>query len=121
MFLNDWGVYDAIYRRSHDGLELVGEYNIEDPSLLVQRLATLDGRVLLCGDGALRFRDVFHAIPMCELADAAHAFPTADALVALGFNGWRDGLLLDPLLVRPLYLRPSDAEINAKVVAGGWS
>jgi tRNA A37 threonylcarbamoyladenosine modification protein TsaB len=52
---------------------------------------------------------------------AAHvdARPSIDALIALGVDGAATDHTVAPDEIVPLYLRQSDAEINATVVAGG--
>ncbi len=114
-------VYCAYYHHEGDRLVRVGEYLIVRPEEFAHELGRSGATVRLCGDGAVRFRDAFVSNAKVAAAVAAHASPSLDSLTELATESWRRGECTDPLTVRPLYLRRSDAEINVVRVAGRQS
>jgi tRNA threonylcarbamoyladenosine biosynthesis protein TsaB len=95
------------------------------PDAVVGGLGNLGDRpVLACGDGALRYRELFERTGAVALAGPTLGAPDPSALVALAAARLGSG---EPLLrgtdVAPIYLRDADARINwvqrAAAVAGG--
>jgi tRNA threonylcarbamoyladenosine biosynthesis protein TsaB len=79
-----------------------------------QLAAALEGRreeVLLCGDGALAYRDAFERLDdLCHFGSQAMAMPSAGALVELAVPRFHREQTTSPLEVTPLYLRRPDVD-----------
>ncbi|MCK4508411.1 MAG: tRNA (adenosine(37)-N6)-threonylcarbamoyltransferase complex dimerization subunit type 1 TsaB [Desulfuromonadales bacterium] len=77
-------------------------------------LADISGETLFVGNGALVYRPLI----VRQLADRAHfapAFlnlPRAGAAAALALREWQSGCTFSAHELMPLYLRPSEAELN---------
>ena len=100
-------------------MRMVWEPGIATPAEVCTRLASLAQPVLFCGDGAQRFRDEFAAVDGARFSPVSDASPSVAALVSIGCLRHDRGESVAPDAIAPLYLRQSDAEINATVVAGG--
>jgi tRNA A37 threonylcarbamoyladenosine modification protein TsaB len=67
--------------------------------------------VLLCGDGALAYREVFQRQDdRFHLGSRAQAMPSAGALVELALPRFQREEFSSPLDVTPLYLRRPDVD-----------
>ena len=108
-------VYAALY----DCSSVIPSHRISDcvlpPAALLDRIATFTGEpVIFAGEGAVRYHDII-AERLGEQAVFA-PFPLDNphsangALLAL--YAFRQGELLEPRQLLPVYLRASDAEIN---------
>jgi tRNA threonylcarbamoyladenosine biosynthesis protein TsaB len=95
------------------------------PDAVVGGVGTFGDRpVLVCGDGAVRYRELLEGTGSVALAGQTLGAPDPAALVALAAARLVSG---EPLAtatdVQPVYLRDADARINwvqrAAVVAGG--
>ena len=100
-------------------VRVVWEPGIATPGEVCTMLASLAQPVLFCGDGAQRFRDEFAVVDGARFSPAFDASPSVAALVSIGCLRHDRGESVAPDAIAPLYLRQSDAEINATVVAGG--
>lgn len=103
-------VFYAMYRQVPGGVQQVVPPRAAPVEDLVADLLARSEETLCVGDGALRYRgeigDGFH----CEFAD--DAYPSAAPLVQLAHaralrEDWHN-----PADIRPMYLRPPDADIN---------
>jgi tRNA threonylcarbamoyladenosine biosynthesis protein TsaB len=112
-------VYTALYRG--DGAGSVSR--LTEPQVLspVEFAATIDQPVLMVGDGAVLYAELF-AERLGGLFCLAPAPVNQVSAVWLGFLAadlWRRGEALDLAASSPLYIRRSDAELNLKAQAGG--
>ncbi len=110
-------VYYAIYQATDGALRRMTDYAIARPEAVAADIATRGVPVVLCGDGMLRFREVFATralAALVEFAGSSHVSPSLAALIELTCAGVVRGEGRDPGEVTPLYLRQSDAEINAR-------
>lgn len=90
------------------------------PDALVSDLAALaasaqqDGPLLLAGDGALRFAEALMAALPAQvvIAGAELANPPVGSLALEGLRRLAAGGGVDPLEIRPVYLREADVRIN---------
>ena len=115
-------VYYALYRPVPGGVQRVGDYGLGRPEKLADELTAADLDVLLIGDGAHAYRNVFADRGVAELGDSNHRYPSATALAELAGARFQREEFLRPEALIPIYLRRPDAEINwekAAVVAGG--
>jgi tRNA threonylcarbamoyladenosine biosynthesis protein TsaB len=106
-------VFHAFYRSSPGGIQRMTEYRVERPEHLATGIGSRPGEVLLVGNGALLYREVFERLGSAvELGTMSHAFPDARALVELALPRMfrEDFDSLDD--VRPLYLRRSAKRIQ---------
>ena len=102
-------IYASLYRVDANGLRTcVSEPQVGDPTRIVERYATFasNGPIRCLGSGALAY----------DLADEqnpeAHQ-PSARHTLTLALAAWHAaGQPAEGMLVDPLYLRPSDAEID---------
>jgi tRNA threonylcarbamoyladenosine biosynthesis protein TsaB len=70
----------------------------------------LGPRLVIVGDGALRYGDVFAGVPGAEIAGPQAAYPGAETVLAMAAAD--PGRACDPLRVRPLYGRQADVRIG---------
>ncbi len=98
--------------------KLSGRERVVDPALLLDEI---DGEALFVGDGATAYRTLI----VRQLGGRARFAPwTANVLRAgaaaqLALAGFRAGEAVDPACLAPVYIRPSDAEINMPETAAG--
>jgi tRNA threonylcarbamoyladenosine biosynthesis protein TsaB len=112
-------VFHAFYRSSPGGIQRMTDYRVETPEALATGIASRREEVLLVGNGALLYRDVFeHAGPVVEVGTMSHAFPDARALVELTIpRMYREDF--DSLYdLKPLYLRHSAKRIQWERIQG---
>lgn len=105
-------VYFALYHPDGNGrLCLRGEYAVASP----ERVARLiKGPTIFCGDGWLLYEDVFRKILGDEIPEAAISRHGIRAAVvgALALRRLARRETDDPITSTPVYVRPSEAEIN---------
>jgi tRNA threonylcarbamoyladenosine biosynthesis protein TsaB len=105
-------LYFAIYRSVPGGLQRESGYDLGTPSDLSGELEARAEEALLCGDGAIRFRDAFAGLERVEHAGPGHVAPDLAALVELAAARYEREEFVAPSEVVPMYLRQSDAEIG---------
>jgi tRNA threonylcarbamoyladenosine biosynthesis protein TsaB len=106
-------LYWAIYRPLPGGVQRDSEYEIGAPDELVAELEARGHFAMLCGDGVLRFPEVFAGLGRrVTIAGAAHSSPSLTALAELAIARYEREEFCPPSQVAPLYLRQSDAEIE---------
>lgn len=115
-------VFTAFYRSSPGGIQRMSPYGIEKPERLAIGLGSRVEDVLLVGNGALLYRDVFEEVgSVVELGTMSHSFPNARALVELTVpRMFREDFdrLYD---LKPLYLRRSAKRIEWDRIQGSRS
>jgi tRNA threonylcarbamoyladenosine biosynthesis protein TsaB len=104
-------VYYAMYQPVPGGIQRLGEYELGPVDDVTTELEARGVEAIVCGDGALRFRDAFVDLERVELAGPGHAAPSLAALVELAAARYEREEFRAPADVVPLYLRRSDAEI----------
>ncbi len=115
-------VFHAFYRPSPGGIQRMSEYRVETPERLAIGLQSRPEEVLLVGNGALLYGDIFEdAGPIVEIGTMGHAFPTARALLELSLpRMFREDF--DSLYdLTPLYLRRSARRIDWERIRGSRS
>jgi tRNA threonylcarbamoyladenosine biosynthesis protein TsaB len=105
-------VFHASYRQSPGGVQRLSDPAVDTPDDLVSDLLVTNDDLLLVGDGALRYREVFEAITRVEIADHGLAHPLASSLVELAHARALREDFVPPQELAPMYLRVPDAEIN---------
>ena len=105
-------VYAAFFRCTARGFtERISEPVVCTPESLA---AAIDEPVLLVGDGARVYADVFLATlrEKCMIAPASLHAPSAASLGLLAGELFEKGKVLDLAECVPMYIRSSDAELN---------
>ncbi len=105
-------LYFAFYRQVPGGIQRIGDHRIGSPEDLASELLASGEEVLLVGDGAHRYHEVFDGIAKIELADLGVAHPSASALVQLAHAQALREQFRPPDAMEPIYLRRPDAEVN---------
>ncbi|MEJ2491496.1 MAG: tRNA (adenosine(37)-N6)-threonylcarbamoyltransferase complex dimerization subunit type 1 TsaB [Desulfuromonadales bacterium] len=104
-------VYSAVYRWHGGGPRPVTEERVARPEKI---LAEIDEETLFVGSGA----SVYRSLIVRQMADRAHfapAFidlPRAAAAASLAQQDWAAGVRCTADQLMPVYLRPSEAELN---------
>ncbi|HKI81223.1 MAG TPA: tRNA (adenosine(37)-N6)-threonylcarbamoyltransferase complex dimerization subunit type 1 TsaB [Pseudodesulfovibrio sp.] len=107
-------VYAALYECGVNGLPVrTGEDLVLPPEKLAEKLS---GPILLVGDGALTYREVFSDKlgASALFTPASSHFPRAATIGILAEEKLTLNILLDPVDSVPIYVRPSEAEINLR-------
>lgn len=105
-------LYFAFYRQVPGGIQRLGEHRLGTPEDLASELVASGEEVLLVGDGAHRYHEVFDGLTKVELADLAVAHPSASSLVQLAHARALREQFQPGDTLQPIYLRKPDAEIN---------
>jgi tRNA threonylcarbamoyladenosine biosynthesis protein TsaB len=104
-------VYTSIYDHKAVLTCLAGPMAVH-PEKLVEVLLSLGGPVLFAGDGVSKYAGIFKAGlgEMARFAPAMSNFPRGAAVAELGLAAIREGRGVDPAVLCPEYIRPSEAE-----------
>ena len=103
-------VFWAMYRRSHQGLELLHQPTVGAVDDLVSDLMARDQSSMCVGDGAHRYGHDITAGFSCSIGAAVH--PSASVLASEAvLRAIRDETVAEQM-VEPVYLRQPDAQIN---------
>ena len=106
-------VFHAFYRASPGGIQRMTEYRVEKPGQLAIGIASRPEEVLLVGNGALLYRDMFEELgSVAEVGTMSHAFPNARSLVELSLPRLFREDFDSPYDLKPLYLRQSARRIQ---------
>jgi tRNA threonylcarbamoyladenosine biosynthesis protein TsaB len=103
-------VYASLYRRNGDGWRRDWDYLALPPTALAARLTE---PTLLVGDGAGAIDS-----PHARLLPPPRRLPSPAAVGTLGLERLRRGQSVAAAALTPLYLRPSEAELKRRVLAG---
>ncbi len=105
-------VFHAFYRSSPGGIQRMSEYVVERPERLAIGISSRTEEVLMVGNGALQYRELFEDLEPVEMGTMSHAFPDARSLVDLSLpRMYREDF--DSLYdLKPLYLRRSAQPIQ---------
>jgi tRNA threonylcarbamoyladenosine biosynthesis protein TsaB len=115
-------VFHSFYRASPGGIQRMTDYKVESPESLASGIASRRQEVLLVGNGALLYREVFdHIGPVVEVGTMSHAFPDARALVELTVPRMFREEFDSVYDLKPLYLRKSAKRIQWERVQGSRS
>ncbi len=112
-------LFYAMYRQVPGGVQRVSDHQVGTPDDLASELLAARDEILLVGDGALRYHEVFDGLKRIELADGGLAHPAATSLVQLAHPQALREQFVAPWELTPLYLRKPDAEINWSTREGG--
>ncbi|MBW2476310.1 MAG: tRNA (adenosine(37)-N6)-threonylcarbamoyltransferase complex dimerization subunit type 1 TsaB [Deltaproteobacteria bacterium] len=104
-------VYTGLYSWESGQPEPLSEERVIKPEIL---LSELSGGIVFVGDGALTYRTLI----VRQLGAHAHfapwsvAAPRAASAALLALDDWNAGHRLSPETLLPIYIRPSEAELN---------
>ncbi|MDW3177350.1 MAG: tRNA (adenosine(37)-N6)-threonylcarbamoyltransferase complex dimerization subunit type 1 TsaB [Acidimicrobiia bacterium] len=107
-------VFTASYRAVPGGVQRVAEPSVSTPDELAAELLAVSEDVLLLGDGAQRYHEIFKAMGHVEFAGTSLDYPSARSLVELAHPKAMREEFVQPHEIEPLYIRLPDAEINWK-------
>lgn len=105
-------LFYAFYRQVPGGVQRVSEAQVGTPDDLASELLASGEEVLLVGDGARRYADVFAGLQKTEIAEQGLAHPSAASLVQLAHARALREEFVKPWELRPIYLRIPDADVN---------
>jgi tRNA threonylcarbamoyladenosine biosynthesis protein TsaB len=106
-------VFYAFYRASPGGVQRMSEYLVAKPEKLAIRMAASPEEVLLVGNGAILYRDVFEDLgSQVEIGRISQAFPEARLVVELGLARMTRGHFDSVYSLKPVYLRRSAKRIH---------
>jgi len=105
-------LYYAMYRQVPGGVQRLSEQLVGSPDDLASELLATNEEVLLVGDGAQRYAEVFEGLAKVEMVDRDNSYPSAASLVRLAHPRALREEFERPEAIEPLYLRRPDAEIN---------
>jgi tRNA threonylcarbamoyladenosine biosynthesis protein TsaB len=104
-------VFSARYRPVPGGMQREGGYDVGTVAELVADLEVGGERLLIAGNGSVRFREELGGLDHAEFAGEEFAEPSVAALVELAAAKVEREEFDVPFDVVPLYLRKSDAEL----------
>lgn len=107
-------VYAALYKfKNGDVLEVTGPM-VVNPFKVIE---AIDDKCIFIGDAVYKYRDI-----ICErlkdkavILPPAFCYPRASQIGLLALKRYRAGDIDDPYLLKPIYLRPPDAELRRTV------
>ena len=105
-------VYCGFYKCDDQGIpRLQGQYLVISPDELCGRI---DEPVVLLGDGATFYGGLFQEklAHFLKVVPAQVYFPRAATIGLLALEKWQQEEFLDPAVAEPIYIRPSEAELN---------
>ena len=103
-------VFAAFYRHTAHGIHRLSDHAAWEPKALAAEAIGRDEDVLLVGNGALVYHGELGEIG--EVASGATQYPRAEALCEMAAGMIDRGEATPLMLLEPLYVRRSDAEIN---------
>ncbi|MCP5029327.1 MAG: tRNA (adenosine(37)-N6)-threonylcarbamoyltransferase complex dimerization subunit type 1 TsaB [Actinomycetia bacterium] len=105
-------LFHASYRQVPGGVQRLTEARVCTPEDLASELMATNGEVLLVGDGARRYEEIFAGVQKVELVEQGASHPMATALAQLAHARALREEFVPPADIQPIYLRRPDAEIN---------
>lgn len=105
-------LFYAFYRQVPGGVQRVSEAQVGTPDDLASELLAANQEVLLVGDGARRYAEVFSGLQKIDIAEQGLAHPSAASLVQLAHARALREEFVKPWELRPIYLRVPDADMN---------
>jgi tRNA threonylcarbamoyladenosine biosynthesis protein TsaB len=105
-------IFHASYRQSPGGVQRITAPQVASPDDLAFDLQATGDEVLLAGDGARRYAEVFEEVAYVEVCEPGQAFPNAGSLVQLAHSQVLREEFVQHWELQPVYLRKPDAEIN---------
>jgi tRNA threonylcarbamoyladenosine biosynthesis protein TsaB len=103
-------IYASLYRWDAEGMRREWDYLALAPDALAARLSE---PVILLGDGAAVVRS-----PHARALPSPRRVPSPACVGALGLERLRRGDTVAAAALEPIYLRPSEAELKRRVLAG---
>jgi tRNA threonylcarbamoyladenosine biosynthesis protein TsaB len=105
-------VFYALYRQVPGGVQRVSEPRVAAPDEVASELHAQSDEILLVGDGALRYREIFEGRQPVELVEQGLSYPSAISLMQLAHARALREEFVPHWEIEPVYLRQPDAEIN---------
>lgn len=108
-------LFTAFYRQVPGGVQRMTDYQVMSPADLAAELMAAGEEVLLIGDGAHRYAEVFNGLHKVEVVHMGLSHPGAESLVELAHAQALREEFVNPSDIKPLYLRLPDAEVNWQI------
>lgn len=107
-------IYAALYRPAGPDMTREGQYQCGRPDLVLAALGRSGPPVTILGDALYSQGKVIENIlgDRFRPAPAALAWPRGASVAALARQAWERGQTDDPLALKPMYLRRSEAEVR---------
>ena len=105
-------VYAAFYRTGNKGqINRISEYMVIRPEMLAEKIVE---KTVVAGEGAALYGDILKkaANGLVTIALPEIHFARAASTGMVGIRKWKEKEFLDPAAAVPIYVRPSDAELN---------
>jgi tRNA threonylcarbamoyladenosine biosynthesis protein TsaB len=105
-------VYCGFYKCDNQGMpRLLEEYMVIGPEALS---AMIHEPVVLLGDGAAVYGDLFREklVDLLTIPPSSTFFPRAATIGLLALDKWQKNEFIDPEGAAPIYIRPSEAELQ---------
>ena len=105
-------VYAALYRTGNKGqINRISEYMVIRPEMLAEKIVE---KTVVAGEGAALYGDILKkaANGLVTIALPEIHFARAASTGMVGVQKWKEKEFLDPAAAVPIYVRPSDAELN---------
>jgi tRNA threonylcarbamoyladenosine biosynthesis protein TsaB len=105
-------IYCSLYRCNGQGVpQRQGDYLVLKPAELC---SMFEEPVILLGDGTATYGDLFveKLGELVTIAPMGSYFPRASTIGLLAIDKWQDREFLDPATAEPIYIRPSEAELQ---------
>lgn len=107
-------VMDARRGQFYNALFKGGKRLCPDRAISAEELTAeidgMSGRVMLCGDGAYVFKELYKGKKRLTVAPAVAADQNALSTAICGYEAYEKGLCVDSADLKPIYLRMSQAE-----------
>jgi tRNA threonylcarbamoyladenosine biosynthesis protein TsaB len=103
-------VFSALYQQVPGGVQRVSEPAVGRAEEVAIELEARRSEVLLVGDGALRYAEVFAGLSRVEPATVGLAYPSAASLVELAQPRVQREEFVQPWELEPMYLRQADVD-----------
>lgn len=108
-------VFYAAYKKVPGGVTRLGPYLVASPENVAVEIESMDESALLVGHGAIRYQEVFSAIPQVQFAGLAMAYPLMPMMFELAQPMYYSEQFVSPEHVEVVYIRDADAKVNFEV------
>ena len=102
----------SFYNRVQGGVQRDGDHQLGTPDTLAAELVARGESVLLVGDGAIRYAEIFSKLDNVEIASVGQSYPSAASIVELAQPRAMREEWQQSWEIEPMYMRDADAVPN---------